>query len=183
MSQGRIRAEGTSLRLKREFGLGYTLVLTKSSHCTPTTPILAFVQRHLLDRSAEVVVVSDYHAELALQLPLSEFPKFPSLLRGLETATSVLGVEHYVLSMTTLEDVFLRLENEKLARHDDGLEGESNHDFGRSFEERRARYRLSQQDRPVKLRRVGLGGKGFGCRQLWVLLAKRLLVTLRDPIR
>jgi ABC-type multidrug transport system ATPase subunit/uncharacterized membrane protein YccF (DUF307 family) len=172
-----MRAEGSSLHLKQEFGLGYTLVIARESHQTPTTPIKAFVSKYLKSGSAQVV--SDHLTELALQLPLSDISRFPSLLRGCDKHAAELGVTHFVLGMTTLEEVFLRLENEKVVRSESR---ESNHDLGRSFEERRARYRLEQQDRPVNLQRKD-GGRERGKRQLMALLRKRLLVTARDPSR
>jgi ATP-binding cassette subfamily A (ABC1) protein 1 len=175
-----MRAEGSSLHLKQEFGLGYTLVVARESHQTLTAPIVAFVSKYLESGSAEVV--SDHLTELALQLPLCDISRFPSLLRGCDAHAAELGVTHFVLGMTTLEDVFLRLENEKVTRSESRESRESNHDLGRSFEERRARYRLDRQDRPLNLQRKG-GRKGCVKHQVVTLLRKRALETARDPSR
>ena len=88
MSHGSMRALGSSLSLKDQFGLGYTLVVTRSTEKTPAAPIVSFVREKLQleggggrggdgggDRGADddaVPVVSDHLTELALQLPMRE---------------------------------------------------------------------------------------------------------------
>ena len=64
------------------------------------------------------------------------------------------------------------------------LERESNHDLGRSFEERRARYRSESRQRSVgQLQRARAGDRDKAWRQFKALLHKRLLTTARAGSR
>lgn len=54
-------------------------------------------------------LLSNVGAELSFQLPLSASSRFPALLSGMDDRGEELGIETYGLSVTTLEEVFLRV--------------------------------------------------------------------------
>ena len=53
--------------------------------------------------------VSDVGAELAFVLPKSNTARFPALFQALDVEKPVLRITGYGISVTTMEDVFLRV--------------------------------------------------------------------------
>lgn len=51
-------------------------------------------------------------AEASFQLPLGATPQFPELFRAFDTKVDTLGVESYGVSVTTMEEVFLKVGDE-----------------------------------------------------------------------
>jgi ATP-binding cassette subfamily A (ABC1) protein 3 len=58
---------------------------------------------------ATIQLLSDVGAELSFQLPLTASPAFPELFAKLEAESVSLGVETYGISVTTLEEVFMKV--------------------------------------------------------------------------
>jgi ATP-binding cassette subfamily A (ABC1) protein 3 len=48
-------------------------------------------------------------AELSFQLPLTSSAAFPELFATIERDTAALGVQTYGISVTTLEEVFMKV--------------------------------------------------------------------------
>jgi ABC-type multidrug transport system ATPase subunit len=173
MSRGRMRAVGTASELKQDFGIGYTLVLARvgEGKCDAQRELLPLLRRHCGDG---VEVVSDHGQEIACQLPSATVPAFPALFEELDRVMGSIGVSEYGISMTSLQDVFLRLavEGEEVqaksvsagtdagepapesnialsASDSSELEAsarsESNAELGQSMEERHAQRRARSQ--------------------------------------
>lgn len=106
MSDGVLQCAGSSLFLKNKYGCGYSLSLVASR--TEQDRILDFVQRFVPEAKSQTAVGS----ELALQLPTHASASFPNLLRALDVEKKALGIEEYGVSLTTLEDVFLKIASE-----------------------------------------------------------------------
>ncbi|EQC36498.1 hypothetical protein SDRG_05950 [Saprolegnia diclina VS20] len=104
LSDGRLCCAGSSLFLKQLYGTGYNLTLVKTNSCN-VTDLVAFVRRFVPDTN----VLSNVGAEVVLQLPTHASPTFPDLLRALDQSLRSLGVAEYGISVTTLEEVFLRI--------------------------------------------------------------------------
>lgn len=113
MTKGKIRCAGTSLFLKSRFGVGYHLgmVLEKNAD------ILAI--QNTVKEVIPTAEISRHHGkELAFRLPLAEVNKFPELFNHFEESKEAdnlfsvtkLGITSYGVSITTLEEVFLKLE-------------------------------------------------------------------------
>ena len=66
---------------------------------------LGVIRKHV----PEAEVVTDIGAELSVRLPTLAAPRFPNLFLELDRELPSLGMEHYGLSMVTLEEVFLRI--------------------------------------------------------------------------
>ncbi|XP_068232553.1 LOW QUALITY PROTEIN: phospholipid-transporting ATPase ABCA3-like [Palaemon carinicauda] len=110
MSAGKVVASGSTLFLKNKFGDGYTLTLL-TSETSNAAEIGSVIQSFV----SEAVLRSAARGEIVFQLP----PKtevFPALLESLTSRKEELGILHVGLSLTTMEQVFLRastvLDNE-----------------------------------------------------------------------
>ncbi|KAM9716481.1 LOW QUALITY PROTEIN: cholesterol transporter ABCA5 [Menidia menidia] len=106
VSQGRLRCVGSSFYLKTQCGVGYQLRMSVSERCDAVA-VATVVGRHV-DRAR---LTQQNQQELTFSLPLQTSHAFPGLFQDLD-GLSGLGVTSYGVSMTTLEDVFLRLESE-----------------------------------------------------------------------
>ncbi|CAN1288577.1 ABC transporter A family member 1 [Linum perenne] len=117
MANGSLKCCGSSLFLKHQYGVGYTLTLVKS---TPTASEAAnIVYRHI----PSATCVSEVGSEICFKLPLASSLSFEGMFREIEScmsrsgATSELisedehchGIQDYGISVTTLEEVFLRV--------------------------------------------------------------------------
>ncbi|XP_041829465.1 ATP-binding cassette sub-family A member 5 [Melanotaenia boesemani] len=106
ISQGQLKCVGSSLYLKLKCGVGYHLRMSIREHCDAEM-ITSLIQHHVpkakLSRQRE--------AELTFTLPFESMDTFPGLFSQLDCQPE-LGIINYGVSMTTLEDVFLRLEAE-----------------------------------------------------------------------
>ncbi|OQR88959.1 ATP-binding Cassette (ABC) Superfamily, partial [Achlya hypogyna] len=104
LADGRLCCAGSSLFLKHLYGTGYNLTLVKRDGCD-VAAVVAFVRAHVADAN----VLSNVGAEVVLQLPSAASGGFPALLHALDGALPTLGVVEYGISVTTLEEVFLRI--------------------------------------------------------------------------
>jgi len=113
MADGRLKALGSSLFLKSRYGVGYTLVIVKKEHATPSAPIVEAVRGAV--PAAEVI--SDAGAELAFRLPFSASPVFPGLFRDIDARKDhgELQISTYGISVTTLFEVFLRIGEDRVS--------------------------------------------------------------------
>uniref|UniRef100_A0A8B9SHK6 ABC transporter domain-containing protein n=1 Tax=Anas platyrhynchos TaxID=8839 RepID=A0A8B9SHK6_ANAPL len=102
ISHGRLKCVGSSLFLKKKWGIGYHL-----SESCDTESVTSLVKQHI----PNVIFSGHGQYELRYKLPLENVNKFPDLFRGLDSCSDR-GIINYGVSMTTLEDVFLRLEEE-----------------------------------------------------------------------
>uniref|UniRef100_A0A4W5PE65 ABC transporter domain-containing protein n=1 Tax=Hucho hucho TaxID=62062 RepID=A0A4W5PE65_9TELE len=98
ISQGQLKCVGSSLYLKTKCGVGYHLKLVHV-----TSLVKHHVPKAELSRQQE--------AELTFTLPFESMDTFSGLFSELDCRPE-LAIINYGVSMTTLEDVFLRLEAE-----------------------------------------------------------------------
>lgn len=106
LCKGKLRCAGTSLFLKNRFGIGYhlTMVVDQGADKACMTQL---VQRHV----PSITVYRSTSTELAFILPMDATYNFASLFGAVEQAISEgrMGVRSYGISMTTLEEVFLKM--------------------------------------------------------------------------
>ncbi|XP_033629986.1 ATP-binding cassette sub-family A member 5-like isoform X1 [Asterias rubens] len=120
MSKGNLRCYGSSLFLKSRFGIGYHLGMVVDQDID-TDRITEIVTSHI----PEGKVSRSHGMELAYTLPLKDTNRFPDLFQALEepckesssqkTVAQDLGIQTYGVSMTSLEEVFLKLNEEEEA--------------------------------------------------------------------
>ena len=115
MAKGKLQVCGSSLFLKSRFGLGYCLTIVqdvqKGVLASNTDGIVGVLDQHL-GRSG-YTVTSKEGAELSLKLPLDAVSVFPALFDQLDASKTDFNIGAYGISMTTLEEVFLKLSNEE----------------------------------------------------------------------
>uniref|UniRef100_A0A8C6HFX4 ATP-binding cassette, sub-family A member 8b n=1 Tax=Mus spicilegus TaxID=10103 RepID=A0A8C6HFX4_MUSSI len=104
ISKGKLKCAGSSLFLKKKWGIGYHLSLQLSEMCVHER-ITSLVKQHIPDSKLS----AESEGKLSYILPLERTNKFPDLYRDLERSPD-LGIENYGVSITTLTEVFLKLE-------------------------------------------------------------------------
>lgn len=104
MSEGKIKCGGTSIFLKRNFGIGYYLNVEKGANFD-TDSFLNFVQSKIKGAT----VLKDSHQTATLGIPFGFTQMFPSIFKEIDKRLNEFGIQSYGLSITTLEDVFIRM--------------------------------------------------------------------------
>uniref|UniRef100_A0A8C0ECF7 ABC transporter domain-containing protein n=1 Tax=Bubo bubo TaxID=30461 RepID=A0A8C0ECF7_BUBBB len=104
ISHGRLKCVGSSLFLKKKWGIGYHLRYLLHESCDLEN-VTSVVKQYI----PNVIFSGHSQYELRYKLPLENVTKFPDLFSGLDSCSDQ-GIINYGVSMTTLEDVFLRLE-------------------------------------------------------------------------
>ena len=79
-----------------------TLIKASGAH---VDAILALVRRHVPEAS----VSTNVGAELNVRLPMQSSPQFPAMLKELDEKMGAVGVVSYGISITSVEDVFLKI--------------------------------------------------------------------------
>ncbi|XP_062976125.1 cholesterol transporter ABCA5 [Elgaria multicarinata webbii] len=106
ISQGMLKCLGSSLFLKTKWGIGYRLSMHIDRYCN-IEGTASLISQHIPGAS----LLKQNEEQLVYALPFKDMDKFSALFADLDTH-SHLGVISYGVSMTTLEDVFLKLEVE-----------------------------------------------------------------------
>ncbi|XP_054077695.1 ATP-binding cassette sub-family A member 10-like isoform X1 [Rissa tridactyla] len=153
MSHGRLKCVGSSLFLKKKWGIGYHLRIHVSESCDLEN-VTALVKQYI----PNVIFSGHSQYELRYKLPLENVNKFPDLFSGLDSCSDQ-GIINYGVSMTTLEDVFLRLEEEAT------VDQEDEHVLGEEWAE--ARPRCPDETEPGSLLLSDTGKAAVGGLALW----------------
>ncbi|KAL3669965.1 hypothetical protein V7S43_005338 [Phytophthora oleae] len=104
MAEGELRCCGSALYLKNRFGVGYNLTIVKEENCDDST-VIDFVSRYIPSSR----VLSNVGTEIAFQLPLDSSSQFPAMFRKMDENLSKLQVLSYGISVTTMEEVFIKV--------------------------------------------------------------------------
>uniref|UniRef100_A0A8C9ZJT8 ATP-binding cassette sub-family A member 5-like n=1 Tax=Sander lucioperca TaxID=283035 RepID=A0A8C9ZJT8_SANLU len=106
ISQGQLKCVGSSLYLKTKCGVGYHLRMSINEG-REAENITSLIKQHV----PKATLSRQHEAELTFTLPFESIDTFSGLFSELDGQPE-LGIANYGVSMTTLEDVFLRLESE-----------------------------------------------------------------------
>jgi ABC-type multidrug transport system ATPase subunit len=109
MSEGQLRCLGTPMFLKTRFGVGYHLTMVKTQ-AVDVNAVEAMITRSIPGAKLS----SNVSSELSFVLPRDQTLKFPTLFTELENHRSSLGIQNYGVSVTTMEEVFLRVSSGSL---------------------------------------------------------------------
>uniref|UniRef100_A0A4W2CK09 ABC transporter domain-containing protein n=1 Tax=Bos indicus x Bos taurus TaxID=30522 RepID=A0A4W2CK09_BOBOX len=112
LSKGRLKCAGSSVFLKRRWGLGYHLSLYRNETCDPEK-ITSLINHHIPDAKLK----TESKEKLVYTLPAERTNKFPDLFSDLDEDCS-LGVLSYEVSTSTLNEVFTKLEGNSMAEQD-----------------------------------------------------------------
>ena len=109
MSEGKLRCCGSSLFLKSKFGIGYNVTMTRASQRWNQHDISRSILKYIPDAR----LLSAAGGELSYRLPLTSVRAFPALFKSIDRKKRSLGIGGYGISMTTLEEVFMRISSHK----------------------------------------------------------------------
>lgn len=122
MSEGRLRCCGSSLFLKKTYGVGYQLVIEKlaakaaikngdTGASASTMDALHGnddkLKRIVTDNVHEASLLSNVGSEMSYQLPMGAASKFTPMFEGLDEEIDKGIISSYGVSITTLDEVFL----------------------------------------------------------------------------
>ena len=105
MGEGKMVCCGSGIYLKNRFGVGYNLTFVKESSSSDTNAIISLARKHV----PNAVVLSNVATDLSLQLPMDSVKNFPALFDEIDNKKAELKYVEYGISITTLEQVFLRV--------------------------------------------------------------------------
>ncbi|KAI6049868.1 ABC-type organic anion transporter ABCA8 isoform X2 [Marmota monax] len=167
LSKGKLKCAGSSLFLKKKWGIGYHLSLQLNELCAQEK-ITSLVKQHIPDAKLS----AESEGKLVYTLPLETTHSFPELYTDLDSNPG-LGIENYGVSMTTLNEVFLKLEG-KSALDESGVnilgeaQGERAGDTERLVEMEQILSSLMEMRKTV-------GGVALWGRQICAIAKVRLL--------
>lgn len=104
MAEGELKCCGTSFFLKKRFGTGYRLVCVKNDGCD-TNNVTNVLREYIPD----IQVQEDISSELSYELPDEYVDRFQDMFIKLEEKQGPLKLNSYGVSLTTLEEVFLKV--------------------------------------------------------------------------
>ncbi|KAF1329508.1 Abc transporter a family member 1, partial [Globisporangium splendens] len=169
MAEGQLRCCGSSLFLKNRFGAGYNLTLVKDDADCDDNQLIAFIQSYV----PAAQVLSNVGSEIAFQLPLASSSEFAPMFAEMDQQLPRLGLLSYGVSVTTLEEVFI-----KVAEADDE---DNQHTLGKQARnpgpKETAPTGFVVEDVPVA---SGGAPQGLFMVHLKALLLKRFRVAKRD---
>ena len=107
MIQGQLKCVGSPLFLKNRFGLGYKITFVKKRR--KSHPGL---EKHLMTYFSGVQLASEAHDEISFVIPKSQAASFGAFFEQLDTRLDEFDIRSYGVSMSNLEDVFLKINKE-----------------------------------------------------------------------
>jgi ATP-binding cassette, subfamily A (ABC1), member 3 len=103
MNHGKIKCCGTPLFLKKTYGSGYKLTISKANHFDESS------FRNLIESDVEKYLIeSNIAAEMCISLPFNLGSQLPKLLTSIENRKSKIGIHGYGISSPTIEEVFIK---------------------------------------------------------------------------
>ncbi|XP_052615064.1 ATP-binding cassette sub-family A member 17-like isoform X5 [Peromyscus californicus insignis] len=104
MAKGELQCCGSPPFLKQKYGAGYYMTLIKTPLCD-TTKLSSVIYYHIPD----VILESNIGEEVIFILPKETMPRFEALFTDLEQKQTELGISALGVSVTTMEEVFIRV--------------------------------------------------------------------------
>ncbi|XP_059173745.1 ATP-binding cassette sub-family A member 2-like [Physella acuta] len=108
MARGVVQCYGSPTFLKKVYGVGYKLTLVKAQNC-----VEEIVRQHIISTFTKAKFLSSTISEMNFVLHEKGVKSFPKSLNVLEQKMSRLKILSYGLSRTSMEDVFLRVGDER----------------------------------------------------------------------
>ncbi len=170
LSQGRIVCCDTAMALKKQFGIGYHLTIDREEEPDLSVDILKFVAKHVPDSE----VTLNIGRQLKLRLPFVQQDKYKSLFTELDTALPQLGITSYGVTITTLEDVFMKVDDDASASTSAAMHWKET-----------VYRRLKEKGKEEGEYASALleGAQRIGCEQLTTMIGARIKEAARSPSR
>uniref|UniRef100_E9PWH4 ATP-binding cassette, sub-family A member 15 n=1 Tax=Mus musculus TaxID=10090 RepID=E9PWH4_MOUSE len=106
MVRGTLRCCGSSVFLKRLYGVGSHLVMVKEPYCD-----IAEISKLIHSYVPTATLETNVGNELSFILPKEYTHRFEALFTALEENQENLGISSFGVSITTMEEVFLKVSN------------------------------------------------------------------------
>lgn len=147
MAAGKLVCLGSSMFLKRRYGVGYNMTMIKANRQVNELVLPYFWEK----LGKEVKKMSEIQSEVTLQIPKEYASKFKTFFKNFDQDLYSLQILAYGVSITTLEDVFMKvghMDNEKDAENESLQRSESH--YGRQMSQSdqflsEAKYNASRQ--------------------------------------
>lgn len=104
MADGDLKTVGSSFFLKKKFGVGYRLVCVKAADCDPSK-VTSLLANHI----PGITVETNVGSELTYVLKEEFISQFRTIFADLETRSAQLNLTSFGVSLTTMEEVFLKV--------------------------------------------------------------------------
>jgi ATP-binding cassette subfamily A (ABC1) protein 3 len=157
VANGIMKCCGSSPFLKSRYGIGYHLdvAFPSDSRSMNAAKYAQFIEKIVPGSKQDTGIGS----EISFLLPLQCTSHFPQLLRQLDEHKADLGHESVGLSLTTLEEVFLRVADEADEFHGEGARPDKEppvEDVAVAISSKRRRSSVSQTKKPSETMQQGL---------------------------
>ena len=177
MAEGQLRCAGSSLFLKKTYGVGYQLTIEKlkgKQHGKNGEPPVKLEANDeaLVDivqtAVPEASLLSNVGSEMTYQLPMGAASKFGPMFEGLDSEVDKGTVGSYGVSITTLDEVFLLVARGDPTAHQE---------FASS---KRGSLTISDNAERTARSRMDLENEGLFSRHILALIRKRAAFFRRD---
>jgi ATP-binding cassette, subfamily A (ABC1), member 3 len=162
MAEGQLRCLGSSLFLKKTYGVGYQLTIEKqpvsAKKVTEKGVDIDTMMNRIVKRSVrEATLLTNVGTELSYQLPLGAAANFNPMFEHLDHQVEKGGIVTYGVGITTLDEVFLLVargessEKSKLKLPNKGGGADAAH---KDYLERSARSKMDLETEGLFVRHV-----------------------------
>lgn len=107
MTGGQLLCLGSSLFLKNRFGVGYNLTMVKKSK--EQNNLIEPYLRKEENLGNQIKKLSEVSSEITFQIPSQLSERFKNFFTRFDQDLDGLGIRSYGISVTTLEEVFLKV--------------------------------------------------------------------------
>ncbi|XP_035897988.1 ATP-binding cassette sub-family A member 3-like [Anopheles stephensi] len=168
MADGKLKAVGSSFFLKKKYGVGYRLICVKRSECD-VERVTDVLRKHI----PSIQVESNVGSELSYLLQEEHSRGFQTLLEDLEKQGEELKICDFGISLTTLEEVFMKVGSDSTGVSQVGEEASlhSLHSYSTGTD---LESRTTIDDYEL------LEGSRLFFYQLWALFLKKIYQTYRN---
>ena len=109
MADGKVKCCGSPLFLKRQYGVGYTFVVSLDIDVQNVADVKKRINSIVTEGISGAEMLADAGAEITFRLPFEETESFPAVFQKLDQFKDALSINTYGISVTTLEEVFLKI--------------------------------------------------------------------------
>ena len=162
---GTVKCCGSPLYLKSQFGGGYYLSLLKTHNVASknhSEKIINFIESSL---PYTCEVVNDLHSEITFQLPFEFAKNCLHFFKELEVSLEGLSLRGYSISVTTIEEVFMKV-----------MQTRTSHKFDMSHRMSLDDTFLGSELSPLKISEKRISR----CNQICSVVKKRAIISKRD---
>eukprot|EP00560_Eucampia_antarctica_P008117 CAMPEP_0197826650 /NCGR_PEP_ID=MMETSP1437-20131217/3581_1 /TAXON_ID=49252 ORGANISM="Eucampia antarctica, Strain CCMP1452" /NCGR_SAMPLE_ID=MMETSP1437 /ASSEMBLY_ACC=CAM_ASM_001096 /LENGTH=1876 /DNA_ID=CAMNT_0043427175 /DNA_START=276 /DNA_END=5906 /DNA_ORIENTATION=- len=120
MSEGQLRCCGSSLFLKKKYGVGYQLTIEKVpqvNNSGGSKKIENDLQQTIKESVSGASLLSNVGTEMSFQLPLGASAQFIKMFEELDAKVQSKDIVTYGVSITTLDEVFLMVARGENGQH------------------------------------------------------------------